>query len=721
MSVKIADLAKKLGISSSDLKKKVKEIGFELKPLARSIDDETATLLEDELKTKKVPVESIEEAPVVAEVIGDKPAEDTASVYDEEISKELDREIIKSQRKMTAGKDAQHGPEKAKKISPSTIAATPVTPGISAGGEVEIPDAISVKEFAEKTGLNPVKVIGELMKNGILANINQMIDFETASIIADDFGIKLHRKRSQAKVEDIESGNLESLIKEDDEKDLVMRPPIVTIMGHVDHGKTKLLDAIRETDVVSTEAGGITQHIGAYQIEKNGRKITFIDTPGHEAFTSMRARGAKVTDIVILVVAADEGVKPQTVEALDHAKEAGVPIIVAINKIDKEDINIDRVKAQLAELGLQPEDWGGKTIMAPVSAMTGEGIPALLEMILLVADMENLRANPNRPAVATVVESNLDKNLGPVATVLVNTGTLHIHDAILAGSIWGRVKIMKNHLGVEMKEASPSTPVRIAGLQSTPHSGDIIQVVPSMEEAKRKAEQIELMRSGIGGTATFGLEQIMSAIQAGKMKTLKVVVKADTLGSMEALKLSLSRVKKDEVSIKIIHSGVGNITESDVMMAAASKGIVVGFNTFANPHVHQIAGKSGTQIFTYKIIYALIDDLKKILSGLLEPEVTQVTLGRAEVRAIFMTQRKSMIIGCKVVSGKIENKTRVRIYRGEEKIGEGVIDSLKKNKDIVHEIGEGNDCGIKFVGDVSLQEGDVIESWKEERRTRIVT
>ena len=711
MSVKLSDLSKKVGLSASDLKKNIKELGFEVKPTARVVEEEIAQKVEESLKGS---------APQEAKALPDEmenATEDhgTVSEYEQFIEKELDKEIIKSQRKMTAGKDVV----KVKKAAP-VVPVAPVKPDLS--GEIEITDTITVKEFSEKTGLNPVKVIGELMKNGILANINQTIDYETASIIADDFGIKIRRKRAQAKVEDISMGNIDTLTQEHDEKELVVRPPIVTVMGHVDHGKTKLLDAIRETDVVATEAGGITQSIGAYQVEKNGRKITFIDTPGHEAFTNMRARGAKLTDIVILVVAADEGVKPQTIEALDHAKEAEVPIIVALNKIDKEDVNIDRVKAQLAELGLQPEDWGGKTIMAPVSALTGDGIPALLEMILLVADLENLRANPHRPAVATVLEADLDKSLGPVATVLVNTGTLRIHDALVCGKIYGRVKIMKNHLGKNLTEAGPSMPVRIAGLDAPPHVGDIIQVVANMDEARRKSDEIGLLRTGsLEAAGAMDLEQIMSAIQAGKLKTLKVVVKSGTLGSLDALKLSIAQVKKDEVSVKIIHSGVGDITETDVLMAAASKGIVLGFNTVANVHVTEVAHRMGVQIFTYQIIYKLIEDLKKILSGLLEPEVTQVTLGRAQVRQVFLTERKYMIVGCRIISGKVENKTRLRIFRGEEKVGEGVIASLKRNNDAVHEIGEGNDCGIKFEGNFALLEGDILESWKEERRTRIVT
>lgn len=711
MSVKLTDLAKNLGLSSSELRAKIKELGFDVKSQARTVEDDVAAKLTESVQASQSD-ESLEDVVEIAKPSG------TVDIYEEVIEKELDKEIIKSQRKMTAGKDVH----KVKKPVTSDASQSSAKAPQGASDTIEIPETITVKEFCEKTTLSPVRVIGELMKNGILANINQTIDYETASILADDFGIHLRRKRTEAAIEDISGGNLEALLEEKDDADLIVRPPVVTIMGHVDHGKTSLLDAIRETSVASTEAGGITQHIGAYQVEKNGRKITFIDTPGHEAFTAMRARGAKVTDIVILVVAADEGVKPQTIEALHHAEEAHVPIMVAINKIDKEGANPDRVKAQLAELGLQPEEWGGKTIMAPVSAFSGEGIATLLEMIILVADVENLRANPNRPAVATILESHLNKSLGPVATVVVNTGTLHLQDSVVVGSICGRVKTMKDHLGRNLKEAPPSTPVQIAGIEATPQSGDVLQVVGSMEEARRKADQIKLHRTlGTSTETPAGLDLIMSAIQAGQLKTLKVILKADTLGSLEAIKLSLTQVKKDEVSIKLIHSAVGTITESDVMMAAASQGIVIGFNTEANVHVREAAHRTGVQIFTYQIIYKMIDDLKKILSGLLEPEVQQVILGRAEVRMVFMSAKKYMIVGCKVISGKVENKSRIRVFRGEEMIGEGVIASLKRINDPVHELGEGNDCGIKFEGDVKLEEKDILESWKDERRNRIVT
>ncbi|MBP9718701.1 translation initiation factor IF-2 [Candidatus Gracilibacteria bacterium] len=697
MSVSLSDLSKKFNVPAPELIEKLKALGITVGLKAKSIDEDAAALLELELQEHHA--------------VADKNGSPTTGI-EETFEKEREREIIKSQRKMTAGKDARSKKHDTRKRDDSREPK-----------EIEIPDTISVKEFSEKTGMSPVRVIGELMKNGILANINQTIDYDTALIIADDFGIKLKRRRTAATIEDISMGNIEMLTDEKDTALLSTRPPVVTIMGHVDHGKTSLLDAIRETHVTKGEAGGITQHIGAYQVVKNGKKISFIDTPGHEAFTSMRARGARITDIVILVVAADEGIKPQTTEALNHALEAEVPIIVALNKIDKEGANVDRVKAQLAEAGLQPEDWGGKTIMVPVSAVTGEGIPLLLEMILLVAEVENLRANPTRPAVATVLESHLDKSMGPVATIIVNTGTLKSHDTFIVGSICGRVKIMRNDSGVSIKEAPPSTPVLIAGLESTPTAGDILQVVGSMEEAHRKAEQISTHRSNSKlEVATTGLENIMSAIQAGQLKTLKVVVKADTLGTMEALKLSLAQVKKDEVAIKIIHSAVGPINESDVVMAAASGGIVVGFNTEANPHVHEVAYRNGVKVFTYKIIYKLIEDLKKILSGLLLPQEQEVILGQAEIRQIFLTERKYVIIGCKITSGKMENKAKARVIRDGKVIGEGVIASLKRINDPVHELGEGNDCGIKFETDVKLlQEKDIIEAWKMEQTQRIVT
>jgi translation initiation factor IF-2 len=701
MTVAISDLAKKLDIEAKELKEKIKELGFDVAPRARNIEDDLAELIEDELKSDDA-----------AEPSKDA---DVAEIYDEMIAEEREREIVKSQRKKTAGKKEKVNKEEEKKEEVIVVK-----------GGLEIPDQITVKEFAEKTGINAAKIIGELMKNGILANINQIIDFETAQVVADDLGVKLKRIRVAGEAEDFLKGDISNLLKEDDSSDLVERPPVVVVMGHVDHGKTKLLDTIREENVVDTESGGITQHIGAYQVEKKGKLITFLDTPGHEAFTEMRARGAKVTDIAILVVAADEGVKPQTVEAIHHAKEAGVPIIVAINKMDKPDSTPDKVKAELAEHDLQPEDWGGKTIMVPVSALRGDGVDDLLDMIILTADMESLKANPKREAVGTVVEAHLDHSLGPVATILVNTGTLKITQNVIVGNTYGRIKLMKDHKGKALRSAGPSTPILIAGLNETPKSGDILQVVKDEKTAKDRAEEIALIGKKEKDEKMSALNQLISTVKSDKI--LKLVVKADTKGSLEALKQSIAKIKDEDVAVKVIHSGVGKISKSDIMMAAASTGVVMGFHSdYDSPNVEKIAEREGVEVKKYTVIYALLEDIKRILNGLLEPEIEEVVLGRAEVKQVFFQKKKNMILGCKVLSGKLENKAKLKIIRGktpedEDNIaGEGVIDSLKKVDKVVKEIGEGNDCGIKYSGEVALEEGDIIEVFKEVEKQRTIT
>lgn len=690
MATKISDLAKKLGLSDKVLKAKITELGFAFKPKTNEVDDDVAALISDEIN---------------------KP-EDIAEIYDELIAKEQEKEIIKSQRKKTAGKDDGVKKKKAEdvKIVPS--------------GTVPIPETISVKEFAEKTGINVAKVIGELMRNGILANINQQIDFDTAQIIADDLGLKLKRIRSVALAKDFLTGDISNLIKEDDPSMLKVRPPVVCVMGHVDHGKTKLLDAIRETHVVDGESGGITQHIGAYQVEKKGKLITFLDTPGHEAFTAMRARGAKVTDIAILVVAADEGIKPQTVEAMNHAKDAKVPIIVALNKIDKPGANIDKVKGELSEHGLQPEDWGGQTVTVPVSAVTKAGIDDLLDMILLTAEMENLRANPDREAIGTVIEAHLDQRLGPVATILVNTGTLNKGDHIIVGHTYGRVKLMMDYIGKNINSAKPSTPVKIAGLHITPRSGDILQVVKNEKAAKERAEEITLINKKEREDQLSASNQVISKVKADKI--LKLIIKADMKGSLEAIKQSISKIKDDEVAIKMIHTGVGRVTESDVMMASASHALVVAFHSnFDSPNVKTTAERERVEVKRYMVIYDLLEDIKKILSGFLEPEIERIVIGRAEVRQIFLNKKKDMIIGCRVKNGKIKSNAKLNVIRGknaegeENVVGSGVIESLRKVDETVKEVNEGNDCGIKFRGDVRVEEGDVLEVFdeKEIRRT----
>jgi len=680
--VTLEHLAKRVGISSAELKVKLDDLGFEYDE-EKGVEEDIADLVEEELKT-----------------------DDIAEVYGEMMAEEREKEIVKSQRKKTVGKDKKR---KTKKESDAT-------PKVDT---IEIGDTISVKEFAEKAGISPAKIIGELMKNGILANINQQIDFDTLEILAEEFGVTLDRKRGEVDIEDVMKGNLEKLLEETDSSKLSVRPPVVTIMGHVDHGKTKLLDYIREANVVAGESGGITQHIGAYQVEKNGRRITFLDTPGHEAFTAMRARGAKVTDIAILVVAGDEGVKPQTIEAINHAKDAGVPIIVAITKMDKPNVNVERVKGEITEHGLQPEDWGGKTIVTPVSAMTGDGIDQLLEMILLTADIEELKGNADRPAVGTVIEAHLDKSLGPVATILVNTGTLKIMDSIIVGSAYGRVKTMKDHRGKKLKSLGPSDTAQIAGLSKAPQSGDILQVVKNEREARLKATSIEqIERSRIAGSMGISMETLISHIKSGKLKTLKVLLKADTQGSIEAITESLVKIKGKDVGVRIIHSGVGNVTESDVNMCAASHAVILCFHVNSTPQVDRIAEQENVQILHYEIIYNLLDEVKNLLSGLLEPEIVEVNLGELEVKGIFYTKKKEMIIGGKITTGIMQNKAKVRVFRNDEEIGEGVIGSLQKGEKSVDEIKSGNECGIKFEGKFKIEMGDVLKAYKSETRMR---
>ena len=625
-----------------------------------------------------------------------------------------ENEIVKSQRKKMAGKTQK----KDKKTSTSSKN--------TSGGDLEIHDQISVKELAEKTGINAAKIIGELMKNGILANINQVIDFETAQIIAADMGVKIKRIRSAAQAEDLLSGDLDKLITEDDSADLEERPPVICVMGHVDHGKTKLLDTIRNSDVVAGEAGGITQHIGAYMVEKNGKKLAFLDTPGHEAFTAMRARGAKVTDIAILVVAADEGIKPQTVEALNHAKEAGVPIIVAANKIDKPEANLEKLKGELTEHGLQPEDWGGSTIVVPVSALKGDGVDELLEMILLTAEMENLKANPDREAVATVVEAHLDQNLGPVATVLVNTGTLKVTNNFVVGETYGRIKVMKDHHGKSLRTAGPSTPVFIAGLQKTPKSGDILQVVQDEKTARDRASEILLLGKDKNKSNAGGLEQLLSQVKSDKM--LKLIVKSDAKGTLEAIKSSLAKIQDKEVSVKVIHEGVGRISESDVMMASASNAMIATFHSdFDSTNVEKMADTMKVEVKNYTVIYDLLEDVKGLMSGLIEPEIIEVVTGRAQVKAIFLTKKKETIIGCKVLKGKVLNGAKFKVLRGVDEdqndieVARGMINSLRKVNDVVKEMKEGSECGMKISCKETLKEGDILEVFTEEERRRVIS
>lgn len=641
----------------------------------------------------------------VARVSYDIEGDDDRSAEEIAIDREIDREHFRDQKKHRAV-GQKRGPKAQPQIKPKT-------------GVIEIPSVISVKEFSEKAGLAVTAVITTLFKNGVMATINQKIDFDTAAVVAADLGIEVKMTEKEATSEELFAGDIQSLLQEEDKSHLLERPPIVTVMGHVDHGKTKLLDWIRNTNVVAGESGGITQHIGAYQVVKNGHHITFLDTPGHEAFTAMRARGAKVTDIAILVVAADEGIKPQTIEAINHAKEAGVPIIVAINKIDKPNANVDKVKGELVEHDLQPEDWGGKTVMVPVSAHTGEGMESLLEMILLVAEMENLKANPDRMAVGTVVESHLDSALGPVATILVNTGTLKVGDSVVVGETMGKIKAMHDDKGDNLKSVLPSGAASISGLSKVPQAGDLLQAFKNEKIAKERLSQvIEMHRQRKKTDSGSMVERIVSQINSGNINYLKLVLKADTKGSLEAILQSLDKIRNEDVAVKVIHYGVGNISDTDVVMASASQALLVGFHVTANNHVKKLAEKEHVDIKDYTIIYKLIEDVKAILSGMLEPEITVIELGKVEIKQIFLNKKKWVIAGCKVTEGKIEKKAMVRVTRNDETLFETELDSLKQGPSDVDSVEKGEECGLQIKTPKIVQEGDVLEVFRIEKKER---
>jgi translation initiation factor IF-2 len=571
---------------------------------------------------------------------------------------------------------------------------------------VEIPHSVSVRQLAELIQVSAIDIIKQLMRDGIFANINQVIDYEAAAKVVAALGYE-----AQLKPLVTDAGSRRYRPPEEELGGLKLRPPVVTIMGHVDHGKTKLLDAIRQTNVVDTEAGGITQHIGAYQVEVKGQKITFVDTPGHEAFTAMRAHGAQVTDITILVVAADDGVMPQTLEAIDHARAAGVPIVVAINKIDKLDANPDRVKQQLADADLVIEEWGGDVVCVSISAKEKRGINDLLENLLVVAEMEELKADPSRPAVGVVVEAKMDKSKGPLATVLVQTGTLKVGDTVVVGGAWGRVRAMFNDMGKRVRKAEPSMPVEILGLDGVPQAGDILNVVAGEQQARaliQKHQQEKQARA-------VSLDNLYDQISAGQVKELDVILKVDVQGSLEPITASLERLSTDEVKVRIIHSGTGNITESDVMLASASKGLVIGFGTKVEAGARRMADAEGVDIRLYDIIYNLVDDVEKALKGMLEPRYVDVIEGRAEVRAVFPSGKKRKVAGVMVTEGKISRNTPVRVRRGDKVVHESVVESLRRFKDDVTEVAAGYECGVGIKDFDAFEVGDILEFFRKEK------
>lgn len=573
--------------------------------------------------------------------------------------------------------------------------------------EIEVPDTIVVGELAQKMGKTAAEVIKKLMTLGVMATMNQAIDFETAELIGLEFGITVNKEIIKTK-EDI---LLEETEVEDDEKNLLPRPPVVVVMGHVDHGKTSLLDAIRDTSVISTEAGGITQHIGAYSVRLDNRDITFLDTPGHEAFTTMRARGAQVTDVAILVVAADDGIMPQTIEAINHAKAAGVTIVVAINKIDKEGANPERVKQMLMEYELVPEEWGGDTVCVEVSAKKRINIDGLLEMVLLVADMQELKANPNRSASGVVIEAQIDKGRGPVATVLVQNGTLKTGDIVIAGTAVGHVRAMINDKGRRVKAAPPSTPVEILGLSEAPSGGDKFMVVSNEKLARDVAQQRkqEQQESKFNQVVKVSLDNLFSQIDEGNMKELNVIIKADVQGSVEAVRQSLEKLSNEEVRVRAIHGGVGAINESDVMLANASNAIIVGFNVRPDAGAEAAAKQQEVDIRLYRVIYQAIEEIEAAMKGMLEPEYKEVVIGQAEVRQTFKVSGVGTIAGCYVTNGEIRRNASIRLVRDGIVIHEGVIDSLKRFKDDAKEVSEGYECGIGIERFNDIKDGDVIE------------
>jgi len=662
--VKVGTLAKELNISTKELLAALRDLGVPAKTAASSIDEESAKIVKEILKPK-------EEKPKEKE----KPL---AAVAKPAPSEEV---------------PVPAAPPKEKK-PPEIVIDT---------------EDITVKELSEKISVKSSDLIKELLKRGILATINQRIAAELAREIATSFGKEVILRAAK-----VELAEPEIKIQKK-----ALRPPVVTVMGHVDHGKTKLLDAIRKTKVAEGEAGGITQHIGAYQVEVHGRKVTFLDTPGHEAFTALRARGAKVTDIVVLVVAADDGVKPQTIEAINHARAAGVPIMVAINKIDKPEANPELVKKQLAELGLIPEEWGGQTVTVLVSAKQGTNISELLEMILLVADLQELKADPEAKALGVVVESRLDKGRGPVATVLVKNGTLKVGDVFTIGSTYGKVRALITETGARLEKAGPSTPVEVLGCLEVPKAGDLLEVMPSEKEARLLAEQRKEIETKVMRGKAVTLEDFSKHVEAGMQQDLNVVLKADVQGSLDALTKSLLELKVGSLGVQIIHSGVGAITESDVMLAKASNAILLGFNVNFEGKAEVLSAEEGVEVRKYDIIYRLVDDVKLAMEGLLKPEYEEVILGQAEVRQLFRYSKIGVIAGCFVTKGKMVRGSGLRVYRNKEKIYEGKLESLKRFKEDVKSVEQNYECGIAISGYTNFEVGDLLECFEIREKPRL--
>ncbi|NMM65694.1 translation initiation factor IF-2 [Clostridium sp. P21] len=685
--IRVYELAKELGISSKELISiLLDEFGIEVKNHMGVIEEEDAELIKELFSEKEK----------------EKSADSDDSI--EEKYEDLAEENLKKSIKVTKIKNKN----KENKTQENT---NDDSENSAVEKVIEIDETITVKELSEKLGKPTTEVIKQLIFMGVMAAINQEIDFDTAEKLAEKFDALVAKKEK-----DIDKESVEQEEEEEEDDDLQKRPPIITVMGHVDHGKTSLLDAIRKAKVTSTEAGGITQHIGAYTVTINGEKITFLDTPGHEAFTAMRARGAQITDIVILVVAADDGIMPQTVEAINHCKAANVPMVVAINKMDRPGANPDRVKQELTEHGLVAEDWGGDIICVPVSAHTKEGIDTLLEMVLLTAEMQELKANANRNGKGTVVESKLDKGRGAVATLLVQNGTIHVGDSIIVGSTYGRIRAMFDDKGKKIKSAGPSIPVEILGLSEVPAAGDRFHQVKDEKTAREMADKRKekLRAEYLQSTHKVSLEDLYNQIQEGKVKELNIIVKADVQGSIEALKQSLQKLSNEEVKVRVIHGAVGAITETDVTLASASNAIIIGFNVRPDNNATAAADKEAVDIKTYRVIYNAIDDIKSAMIGMLEPDYKEVVLGKVQVRQVYKISNVGTIAGCYVTDGKIARNSSVRVIRDGIVIFESELASLKRFKDDAKEVAEGYECGLSIEKFNDIKEGDEIEAYTME-------
>ncbi|MBA2557035.1 MAG: translation initiation factor IF-2 [Chloroflexi bacterium] len=626
-----------------------------------------------------------------------------------------------------SGTRNQRGPRKPQRRTDSGASSAVQTMEPRERTAIEIPQSITVKELAELLGVNPADIIRELIKSGIFANINQVVDRDTASLVTGELGYEVAEVSTSQELEasgdaPVAQATKETLFEPDDASTLVARAPIVTVMGHVDHGKTSLLDAIRATDVATGERGGITQHIGASEIVHDGKRVVFLDTPGHEAFTAMRARGAKVTDIAVIVVAADDGVMPQTLEAIDHARAAKVPIVVALNKIDKGDANPDRVKTELSEHGVVIEEYGGDVPLVPVSARQRTGIAELIDTIVLVADVQELTANPHRSAIGTVVEARVERGRGSVATVLVQTGTLRVGDTVVVGGTYGRVRAMENDKGERVANTGPSSAVVLLGLAETPAAGDILRVVADEKIARTMIEDRAAAAAGrADGTGRATLEDLYSQIQAGQTRELRIILKADVQGSLGAIRHALEQIGTDEVRISLLHEGTGDITDNDILLASASDAVVVGFNSKLDGTARRTAESEGVDVRLYEIIYQLTDEMDAALKGMLEPEVVEVVEGRAEVRQIFRVGKSTVIAGSYCTDGRLVRGSGARVYRGGRLITTDRIESLRRFRDDVREVTTGYECGIGLVGFNDLIEADVIECFSQQTVSRVTS